>query len=486
MKEWLERAGGVFLGLAAALVSTSLVFGSIILALTEGGVRLALSPPSTSISFDAGVLIPTPTVSPPQDTPFPGQPTFTPTSVSLPTEIPTLTLPPPPANCPPPEGWMPVTLAPGDTLRILAGRYDTTQESLAEANCLITSRLIAGSILYVPAPSPTALPVDCGPPPGWVSYTVRPGDTLFQLSLTFGVSVSQLQRANCMGDATGIFAGQRLFTPFLPPAPPNSTTTPTLPLATEPVPSPEPPTATSSETSQPPTSTATPSQTPTLFPSITSSPTETPTPSDTPTPTDTPTPSNSPPEISPLSNLSTGEDVTAGPIAFTVGDPETPPAELQVLASSSDAALLPESGIITGGFGSERSMTLIPAADQSGTVTVTITVKDTWGGQTSVTFDLSVLPVNDHPVAQDDASSSVQDNYTMIFVLANDYDVDGDLLQVSATSDPAHGSVVLEGDYLIYSPDPGYSGEDSFTYTVTDGNLESNAATVTVTIIPPD
>jgi hypothetical protein len=44
----------------------------------------------------------------------------------------------------------------------LAGRFNTTQEALAEANCLITSRLIAGSILYVPGPAAGRLRATAG------------------------------------------------------------------------------------------------------------------------------------------------------------------------------------------------------------------------------------------------------------------------------------------------------------------------------------
>jgi hypothetical protein len=354
---------------------------------------------------------------------------------------------------------------------------------------LITSRLIAGSILYVPGPAPTPPPVACGPLPGWVFYTIQPGDTLYRLSLTFGVSISQLQLANCMGNATHILAGQRIYTPFLPPVLPSHT--PTIPPATEPVPSPEPPTTTPTSTSPPPP-TATPSPTPTLSPSDTPIIEETPT--STPvieeTPTDTPeveaTPTNSPPEISPVPALSTDEDVAVGPIAFTVGDLETPAGDLQVLANSSDPVLLPESNILAGGSGSDRSVTLAPAADQSGTVTITITVTDKSGSQSGTSFDLLVVPVNDAPVAQDDSSSTVQDTNVAIPALTNDLDVDGDVLQFSVLSDPAHGSVQVQGDGLVYTPDPGYTGDDSFSYTVTDGILESNPATVTVTINPPD
>jgi hypothetical protein len=219
---------------------------------------------------------------------------------------------------------------------------------------------------------------------------------------------------------------------------------------------------------------------------VTPSPSDTPLPTDTPVPTETPLPTNSPPEISPIAAHTTDEDVPAGPITFTIGDVETPADALQVLAGSSNRALVPPANIITSGSGSNRNLTLIPASDQSGTTTITITVTDTSGYQASTSFELAVVAVNDAPVAQDDFASTVQDTPVSIPALANDSDVDSDGLQFSTLSDPAHGSVQSAADQLVYTPDPGYSGEDSFTYTLTDGDLESLPAAVTVTINPPD
>lgn len=475
MNNLLQRVGGIFIGLVTALVSSGLVLGSIVLSLTEGGIRLALAPAATSISFNAELFPASPTSSLPQATWEPGQPTDTFTPVLQPAETNTPALPPPPQDCPPPDGWMPITVVPGDTLRILAGRYGTTQEALAEGNCLITSRLIADSILYVPGLAPTPTPVSCGPPSGWVLYTVQPGDTLYRLSLIFSVSISQLQQANCMGSATGLRAGQRIYAPFLPPPPPSPTPTPTPAAPTEPSPSPEPPTVEPTPTSlPPPTATATPLPEPTLAPS------ETPVPTITPTIEVTPT--NSPPEISPISAQITDEDVPAGPITFTVGDRETPAGELLVTASSSNPALVPLENIVTGGSGTNRSLTITPAANQSGTATITVTVTDSAGAQASTSFELVVLPVNDAPLAQDDFASTVVDTPVAIPVLVNDGDIDGDTLLIATVSEPAFGSVQIAGEILVYTPNTGYTGIDLFTYTVFDGIIESLPAKVTVTI----
>ena len=104
------------------------------------------------------------------------------------------------------------------------------------------------------------------------------------------------------------------------------------------------------------------------------------------------------------------------------------------------------------------------------------------GGEATATASASVDILNS-PVAVDDAATTDEDTAVTVDVLANDSDPDGDTLAVTAVSDPAHGSVVDNGDgTLTYTPDADWSGTDSFTYTVSDGNGGSDTATVTVTV----
>jgi hypothetical protein len=112
----------------------------------------------------------------------------------------------------------------------------------------------------------------CQIAPGWLPYYVQPGDTLYQLSLNAGITIAELQRANCMGNATILHAGQTLYLPpwAINPVPP--TLLPTLPLLTE------IPTDTLINA---PTEINVPTETPTLLPS------DTPTDAPTEIPTDT-------------------------------------------------------------------------------------------------------------------------------------------------------------------------------------------------------
>ncbi|WP_425155497.1 Ig-like domain-containing protein [Candidatus Palauibacter sp.] len=90
---------------------------------------------------------------------------------------------------------------------------------------------------------------------------------------------------------------------------------------------------------------------------------------------------------------------------------------------------------------------------------------------------VTVHPVNDAPVAEDDAAETDEDTPVEIAVLANDTDKDGDELSVESATDPDHGTVTVNADGSItYTPDPDYFGEDTFEYTMTDGETTATAA----------
>jgi uncharacterized delta-60 repeat protein len=70
-------------------------------------------------------------------------------------------------------------------------------------------------------------------------------------------------------------------------------------------------------------------------------------------------------------------------------------------------------------------------------------------------------------------------------VLANDTDPENEPLTAILVSDPAHGTLTLNADGTFsYTPNANYTGIDTFTYKANDGSLDSNVATVTLTITP--
>ncbi len=82
---------------------------------------------------------------------------------------------------------------------------------------------------------------------------------------------------------------------------------------------------------------------------------------------------------------------STGPVPFTVSDAEIAAAYLQLSATSSAPALVPDTNILFGGSGSNRTVTVSPVTGQTGTATITITVND-GPNNTSTNFELTVLP----------------------------------------------------------------------------------------------
>src|SRR5206468_383891 len=108
------------------------------------------------------------------------------------------------------------------------------------------------------------------------------------------------------------------------------------------------------------------------------------------------TPVNDLPTISNIPDQNTAAGTPVGPISFTVGDVETPAANLTLVQDSSNPVLVPIANIVFGGSGANRTVTVTPAAGQTGTATITVTVND--GSATaSDTFLLTVVAGNTPP-----------------------------------------------------------------------------------------
>jgi VCBS repeat-containing protein len=153
-------------------------------------------------------------------------------------------------------------------------------------------------------------------------------------------------------------------------------------------------------------------------------------------------------------------------------------------ALASSVATLPTEGTLT--LGSDGSFTYTPDADFNGGDSFTYTVSDGNGGSSAGSVSLSVNGINDAPVATDDAYATAEDTPLVVSapgVLANDNDVDGDVLSAAVASGPASGNVTLNVDgSFTYTPDANFNGGDSFTYTLSDGNGGSDTGGVTLTV----
>ena len=139
---------------------------------------------------------------------------------------------------------------------------------------------------------------------------------------------------------------------------------------------------------------------------------------------------------------------------------------------------------ISGGSGLSYS----PASGFSGTETFDYTVSDGNGGSdtATVTVTVSAAP-NQAPVANDDAASvAFASSNNQIDVLANDTDADsGQTLTVTAVGTPNQGGAVQitgGGSVVSYAPASDFSGTESFSYTISDGNGGSDSANVSVSV----
>jgi LysM repeat protein len=291
------------LGFLAAVFSSALVFGSMLLALVEGGKLVAIAP----------LLTPTNTFQ--IATPKPGEPTFTPTPSPTPTVTPT------PSCAETPPDWIDYTVVSGQTLLTISQEYNISLETLYDLNCLQSEGLIGGIVLKVPqvplpatptptstTPTPTATKdkpdkpkaspraqqACSGHPSGWVTYRVRSGDNLFRIALSYGLSTRELMAANCLSTTT-IRPGQIIFVPGYPPRTPRPSATrvqPT-PRPTINVPPPDPSDPPAPEPSEPPA--PVPSEPPSPEPSEPPAPVPSEPPSPEPSEPPSPEPSEPPP-----------------------------------------------------------------------------------------------------------------------------------------------------------------------------------------------
>ncbi len=108
---------------------------------------------------------------------------------------------------------------------------------------------------------------------------------------------------------------------------------------------------------------------------------------------------------------------------------------------------------------------------------------DTWGpGDADFSAASAFYALNNPPVANDDAANTNNATPITVDVLNNDSDLDGDPLTVSIVSAPAHGEASVTNNRIAYTPDSDFTGSDSITYQIDDGNGGSDTAVVTINV----
>ena len=151
----------------------------------------------------------------------------------------------------------------------------------------------------------------------------------------------------------------------------------------------------------------------------------------------------------------------------------TPPSNGAAVCQAGSCTYTPNAGFV-GPDSFEYRICDDKNACSIATVTVTVTAPP----------DNNPAPSNNPPVAQNDSFTTPGGTPVVITVLPNDSDPDGNLdrSSVTVTAPPQHGAVICANGACTYTPEPGYSGPDSFEYRVCDTNNTCDTAVVTIIV----
>ncbi|MFT4924681.1 MAG: hypothetical protein ACI8WB_000764 [Phenylobacterium sp.] len=185
------------------------------------------------------------------------------------------------------------------------------------------------------------------------------------------------------------------------------------------------------------------------------------------------TPDNDTPVGNPL-NLSGFEDL-AIPITIFASDVDGDSLSYTI-------ATQPANGTLTG---QAPDLTYTPNADFNGSDSFNYTASDATATSSPITVNITLQAVNDLPIAVDDSIDMVGWSVITIDVLANDSDIDGDTLSISAASANI-GDVNISANQLSYTPVDGFTGTVVIDYFASDGQGVAAATAMINISAPPD
>ena len=189
-------------------------------------------------------------------------------------------------------------------------------------------------------------------------------------------------------------------------------------------------------------------------------------------PTVTPLTVNMPPIGSPDSASTQMGVAVAIPVLVNDSDPESQMITIKSVTQGMN-------GTVT--FQPDGTVIYTPHPNHIGTDTFTYTICDIFDACDTVV--VTVTTDDDTPSAVTDAAGTEPDTPVILNVLANDTDPNGDVLMVTETDQPPNGLVVINPDGTVtYTPNPGFIGVDTFTYTICDEDDNCDTATVTVDV----
>jgi hypothetical protein len=168
-------------------------------------------------------------------------------------------------------------------------------------------------------------------------------------------------------------------------------------------------------------------------------------------------------------NVTTNEDTAVG-VTLSATDADGNPLTYSVVAS-------PAHGTLSG---TAPSLTYTPTLNYVGSDTFTFRANDGTVNSNTATVSITVNTVNDAPVANNQSVTTNED--TAVGVTLSATDADGNPLTYSVVASPAHGTLSGTAPALTYTPTANYNGADSFTFRANDGTVNSNTATVSITV----
>ncbi len=180
--------------------------------------------------------------------------------------------------------------------------------------------------------------------------------------------------------------------------------------------------------------------------------------------------------------------VNDAPLAAALSETVAEDGSVAVTLSASDVdgdlltynvVASPAHGTLTG---TAPDLTYTPAADYHGSDSFTFIANDGAIDSDAAAVSITVSPVNDAPVATDQAVTVPGNGSAAVALDASD--VDGDALTFTLASLPEHGTLSGKLAELSYTPAQGWSGTDSFTFVANDGTVNSAPAAVTLTVEP--
>ena len=155
---------------------------------------------------------------------------------------------------------------------------------------------------------------------------------------------------------------------------------------------------------------------------------------------------------------------------------------LTLAVTQTDGSPLPSWLVFANG-----RFTGLPPANFNGNIALTVISND---GQTtaSSSIDLVISPTNDNSVAQNDTGFATNEDtpleISVATLLANDSDLDGDTLSITAIEQSIGGEAVIEGNVVRFTPTANFYGDASFSYVVSDGQGGNSVAVVTLSVLP--